>query len=287
MTDKKFTLMAVHAHPDDESIGTGGVLARYAAEGVRTIVVCGTRGETGDILNPEFVSPTPGLRIADIRMLELEKALKALQVESVYFLGYRDSGMAGTPENMDPRAFAQADVLEATTRLVEIIRKVQPHVIVTYNEQGFYGHPDHIMASRVTSGAFHATGDPEFACRKGLRRWQPAKLYYTATPVARLRKMHHLMQESGEAPRFDPEVLGTPEEKITATIDVREFLSAKLEALYCHQSQISPNSFFRRVPKEWRDEAFGYEHFTCVHGCAPSDRKETDLFENLNGEIPE
>ena len=279
--NRELTLMVVHAHPDDESIGTGGILAKYCAQGTRPVLVYGTRGEVGEILNPDFVPHSPGLKIKDIRALELEKALKVLGVESVRFLGYRDSGMPGSPENRHPKAFAQADMQEATGRLVDIIRRVRPHVIVTYNEKGFYGHPDHIMANRVTLRAFHTVGDPEFESKKGLKPWRPAKLYYIAAPIARLRMIYRLALERGEKPSFDPEVLGTPEDEITTIIDVREYLSQKLEALNCHQSQIGPNSFFRRLPKEWRDEALGYECFVCVNGCNTSDHKETDLFEGL------
>ena len=274
--------MAVHAHPDDEAIGTGGILAKYAAEGIRTILVYGTRGEAGEILNPEFVPPSPGLSIKEIRALELEKALKVLQVESVHFLGYRDSGIAGSPENLHPQAFARADLKEATGRLVEIIRRIHPHVIVTYNEKGLYGHPDHVMANRVTLHAFHSAGNPEYEYSQGLDPWRPAKLYYTAIPIARLRMLYKLALERGEEPEFEPEALGTPDEKITTIIDVREYLPQKLKALYCHQSQIGPDSFFRRLPEEWREEAFGYEYFVCVNGCTPTDSKEKDFFEGLS-----
>jgi len=274
--------MVVHAHPDDESIGTGGILAKYSHQGMKTVVVYGTRGEAGDILNTDFVSPSPGLSIKEIRALELEKALKILHVESTYFLGYRDSGMEGSPENLHSQAFAQADLKEATGRLVEIIRRIRPHVIVTYNEKGLYGHPDHIMANRVTLSAFDAAGDPQFEREKKLKPWNPAKLYYTAIPIGRLQTLHKWAIESGEELGFDPQVLGTPEEKITTTVDVREHVSRKLDALFCHQSQVRSDSFFRRIPDEWRDEVFGYEHFVCVKGCGTSHRKETDLFEGLS-----
>jgi LmbE family N-acetylglucosaminyl deacetylase len=211
----------------------------------------------------------------------MEAAINVLAVESVHFLGYRDSGMPGSPENLNPQAFAQADIQEATARLVEIMRRVRPHVIVTYNEKGTYLHPDHIMANRVTLRAFRASGDSEFEIREVLEPWQPAKLYYTAIPLERIRRMHRMSLERGEEPGFDPEVIGTPEEKISTVIDVREYLSQKLEALNCHQSQMNPNSIIRRIPEEWREEVMGYEHFQCVHGCTAADNKETDLFEGL------
>lgn len=275
------TLLAVHAHPDDESISTGGVLAKYSTNGFRTALVYCTRGEAGDILNPDFVSPKPGLSITEIRAIELENAVNVLGVPSVQFLGYRDSGMAGTPENEHPKAFARADKEEATARLVDIIRQLRPHVLVTYNEKGTYLHPDHIMANRITQRAFQASGDPNYKTQTDLKPWQPIKLYYTAIPLERIRRMHKMALEQGEEPGFDPDVLGTPDEKISAVVDVRKYLPQKLEALYCHQSQMNPNSILRRMSEELREEAFGFEHFECVQGCPPTDRKEADLFEGL------
>ena len=272
--------MAVHAHPDDESIGTGGILAKYSAEGVRTVLVYGTRGEVGEILNPEFTPSSPDLKIEDIRTLELERASKVLGVKAVYFLGYRDSGMSGSPDNHHPQAFAQANMREATGKLVDIIRHERPHVIVTYNERGFYEHPDHIMANRVTVQAFHTAGDPEFEGENGLKPWHPDKLYYIATSITRLRTINRLALERGEKPRFDPEVLEKLEDETTTIIDIREYLSQKLEAISCHQSQIGSNSFFRNLPSEYRDEALGYEYFSCVKGCGKTDHEETELFEN-------
>jgi len=273
------TLLAVHAHPDDESISTGGILAKYSAKGLRTVLAYGTGGEAGDILNPEFVAPKPGLDIKEIRAIELAAAVKVLAVGAVYFLGYRDSGMAGSPDNDHPHAFAQADIREATARLVEIIRRVRPHVMVTYNEKGTYLHPDHIMANRVTLRAFQASGDAQFESGEALEPWQPAKLYYTAIPLERIRRMYRIVKDRGEEPGFEPEVLGTPEDKISTVVDVREYLSQKLAALDCHQSQMNPNSIMRRMPEEWRLKVMGYEHFECVQGCPAADTKETDLFE--------
>ena len=279
--NNKFGILAVHAHPDDESISTGGILAKYSEQGFRTALVYGTRGEAGDILNPQFVSPEQGLNITEIRAIELEAAVKVLAVDSVHYLGYRDSGMAGSPENHHPQAFARADIGKATTRLVEIIRRVRPQVIVTYNEKGTYLHPDHIMANRVTVRAFQASADPQFEIDKALIPWQPSKLYYTAIPLERIRKMYRIAREQGEDPGFDPDVLGTREEKISATVDVRKYLAQKLEALNCHQSQLNPNSLFRRMSEEFREEVMGYEHFQCVYGCRTNGIRETDLFEDL------
>jgi len=273
--------MAVHAHPDDESIGTGGILAKYAAQEIRTVVVYGTGGEAGEIQNPAFVPPAPGLTMAEIRALELEKALKVLRVNAVHLLGYRDSGMAGEPTNRHPDAFAVSDMEEATGKVVDLIRRYRPQVIVTYNERGTYGHPDHIMANKVTTKAYHKAGDPDVKSPEGLRPWRPAKLYYSVIPLSRMRRFHELMRRQGKEPDFEPELMGIPDETITTVIDVRKYLARKLEALFCHDSQISPDSFFRRIPEEWKTEAFGFEHFICVDGCGKPDRREEDLFEGL------
>lgn len=281
MAKPELTLMAVHAHPDDESMGTGGILAKYSAEGVRTVVVFGTQGEAGEIQNPEFIHSTPGLKIEEIRARELAKALNLLRVNMVYFLGYRDSGMVGTAENLDPRAFVQADMDEAVGRLVKIIRAVRPHVIITYNEKGLYGHPDHVMAHRITVRAFHEAADPSLYSGDTLEPWLTSKLYYVAIPKSRLVKIAEFLRSVGEEPGFDPEYLGTPDEKITTRIDVREHLDLKMEALFSHQSQISPRSFFKRLPDNFRKEAFGFEHFVCASGCSTTGPQEADLFEGL------
>lgn len=273
------TLLAVHAHPDDESFSTGGLLAKYAALGFQTILVFCTRGEAGEIQDPAFVPPAPGMTIEDIRKMELEKALKVLQVGSVHFLGYRDSGMPGSPDNRHPKAFARAGLKEATAKLVQIIRRTCPQVIVTYNQKGTYGHPDHLMAHKVTLRAFEAAGDPMFRGGLNLPPWRPNKLYYTAFPLSRLRLMVQMAAERGEKPAFDPENLGTPDERITTVIDVREFLNQKFQAILSHASQIGPNSFFWRIPEDWKEEAFGYEHYECAKGC--TSEKETDLFQGL------
>lgn len=281
MQNPQPTLLAVHAHPDDESIGTGGILAKYSALGRKTFVVYGTRGEEGDILNPEFVPPVPSRPMGDLRWEELDQALKVLGVSKYYHLGYRDSGMAGTPANEHPKSFARANLEEATAKLVDILRETRPHVVVTYNERGGYGHPDHIMAHRVTVSAFEKSGDPTYRGLGNHEAWQPLKLYYTATPLERIRKRYQMALDRGEKPRMNPEFLGTPEHLITTMVDVSEYIPKKFEALACHKSQMGPNSFFRQAPPDQVLDYFGYEHYVCVKGCAGASDKEADLFDGL------
>src|SRR5918997_1592354 len=158
--DGRHTLMTVHAHPDDESIGTGGVMARAVAEGHRVVLVTCTDGAMGEIVIPERDTPEEHRRLAATRAVELEAAMAELGVIEWENLGYRDSDMLGRPANLDPRCFWQADLDEAIGRLVWLVRRYRPHVVTTYNDFGGYGHPDHIRTHLVAVGAFERAGDP-------------------------------------------------------------------------------------------------------------------------------
>src|SRR5438067_2333708 len=205
MAEAALTLMAVHAHPDDEAIGTGGVLARYAAEGVQTVLITCTDGAVGEIVDPSVATPE---NLAEVRAGELRAACDLLRVSALHLLGYRDSGMMGTPENDDPRNFWRADLDEATGRLVALIRRHRPQVLVTYDENGFYGHPDHIQANRVAVAAFHAAGDPARFPEQSLAPWQPSKLYYTAVPISRMREFGRRLRELDIEAPFSEEADG-------------------------------------------------------------------------------
>ncbi len=195
------TLMAVHAHPDDECFGTGGVLIKYASEGVHTVLVTATRGEEGEIHDPDLTEEEARPRLAEIREEELRRAAALLKIGVVEYLGYRDSGMMGTPANEHPESFNKADLDEATGRLVRLIRRYRPQVLVTYNEDGGYGHPDHLQCHRVTVRAFEAAGDPAQYPDAG-PAWRPLKLYATAWSRERWRALRAAMRERGiEWPR--------------------------------------------------------------------------------------
>jgi N-acetyl-1-D-myo-inositol-2-amino-2-deoxy-alpha-D-glucopyranoside deacetylase len=281
------TLMTVHAHPDDEAISTGGVLARYAAEGLQTVLVTCTGGEVGEIADPALAQPE---NLGEVREAELRAACDLLRVSHFHLLGYRDSGMAGTPDNDAPGAFWRADLDEATGQLVALVRRYRPQVLVTYDENGFYGHPDHIQANRVTVAAFHAAGDPSRYPELG-PPWTPSKLYYTAVPISRLLAFGARLAEAGiELPGGDDESepeFGTPDEQITTEIDVRDFAAVKREALALHRSQVGPESWFLRLPPELWLEAFGTEHFVLAAAAPPrapaggSSEREDDLFDGL------
>ena len=190
------TLLVVHAHPDDECLGTGGTLARYAAEGVRTVLVTATRGDEGEIHDPTLTEEEARPRLGEIREGELRRAVAILGVDTLEFLGYRDSGMMGTPSNAHPDNFHNANFDEAVGRLVRIIRRDRPQVVVTYNEDGGYGHPDHLQSHKVTAVAFDAAGDPA-RYRDAGTPWAPSKFYAIAWSRENWRKLREELKARG------------------------------------------------------------------------------------------
>jgi N-acetyl-1-D-myo-inositol-2-amino-2-deoxy-alpha-D-glucopyranoside deacetylase len=282
MNNDKLTLMTVHAHPDDEAISTGGILAKYGAEGIRTVLVTCTKGELGEVEDPLYRPPQPGMGISEIREKELAAAIQILNIGAYHNLNYKDSGMAGTTGNNDPKAFVRADITEATHRLVGIIRRERPQVIVTYDENGIYGHPDHIMANRVTQKAFAAASDSNLILDSSEPPWQPRKLYFFVLPKARLKKFRRAAENSGNSEAAPVDLMGTPDDEITTRIDVTQFLDQKFEAIFSHASQFGPSHRFHKLPDALKTEMFGVEHFICYLGCSqPVNGKETDLFQGL------
>ena len=283
---ERLTIMAVHAHPDDECMSTGGALARYSNEGLRTVLVTATRGEEGEIVDPDMDQDEVRPKLGDVRTEELRCASHHLGIEELHILGYRDSGMAGTAANAHPACFAQADLHEATGRLVRLIRTMRPHVVTCYNEHGGYGHPDHIQVNRVTVAAFHAAGDAAQYPTIGLAPWQPLKLYYTAYPRSYILARYALLRSMGEEtpldrPDFDPNKVGTPDEDITTRVDIHPFLSRKMEALRCHRSQVAPDWWYFRMPPDVLNDTFCHEFFVRMVSHIPANGSEHDLFAGL------
>lgn len=266
--------MAVHAHPDDEVFSTGGILAKSAQEGDRVVVVYCTNGEAGEMhdadLEPEDAIP----RLGEIRMEEARKACALLGVTDVFFLGYRDSGMKDTKENEHPAAFANAALDEATQRLMEIIRTTQPQVMIAYDEDGGYGHPDHIMAHRIAVEAFQKLqGEPG----------APRKLYYSARSREGFRRYVEALKEHGlTVPWIDGDFnfdeYGVPDEEITAHIDVEAFVGLKKRALAVHRTQIKPDFFYLQIPDDALAAGSGLEYFVRVLPPPMPGERETDLF---------
>src|SRR5580704_8604077 len=272
MSERPLTLMAVHAHPDDEAIGTGGILARYSTEGVRTVLVTCTNGELGDA--PGGIKPDDPAHdeavVVPLRRKELEASCDVLGVAHLEMLGYHDSGMEGWPQNEAPESFWRTPVADAAGRLAALMRTYEPQVVVTYDENGFYGHPDHIQANRVTRAAIAECGIP-------------AKLYYTAVARSLIRGFGEVLAEAGierpaeveENPDF-----GTPDELITTTIDCSAVAGRKYASLAAHASQ-SDNIFFLQMGEELFSTLMGSESFVRAVDSTDAPVPEDDLFAGL------
>ncbi|MET7806122.1 PIG-L family deacetylase [Micromonospora chersina] len=275
MAERSLTLMAVHAHPDDEATSTGGVLARYAAEGITTVLVTCTDGRCGD--GPGGVKPgDPGHdpeAVVAMRAAELTASCEALKVTDVETLGYADSGMMGWATNDLPGAFWNTPVAEAADRLAELIRRYRPDVVVTYDENGFYGHPDHIQAHRITMAAVERTGIP-------------AKVYWTTVPRSAFQEFGRVMKEIGvefpepDGPSEEMPQLGLPDEEITTWVDTSAYGGQKFESLAAHASQ-AENIFFLQLGQDRFTELMGVETFVRVRDTTDAPTPEDDLFAGL------
>jgi N-acetyl-1-D-myo-inositol-2-amino-2-deoxy-alpha-D-glucopyranoside deacetylase len=285
------TFMAVHAHPDDEVMSTGGTFALLAARGVRTVLVTSNLGEEGEIVDPDLSEEQKKElfpHLAETRVKELAASVKALNISEHRLLGYRDSGMAGTPSNNHPDAFYRAVFDEAVKRLVSIIRELQPQVIVTYDPFGSYGHPDHVQAHRITLVAFEAAGDARCYRDLPFPAWQPTRLYYAVVPRSAMTRMMEEGKASGEPgpwdnPAMNTELMGIADELISTRIDVRPYIENKLQALRAHKTQIHPAMFERAATPEQLEQFLGYEHYVLAHQALmphPGEM-ETNLFPGL------
>jgi len=276
------TLLAVHAHPDDECIGTGGILARYSAEGGRTVLVTCTDGAVGEISDPSLATPE---NLAAVRAVELEAAVRILGISRLVTLGYRDSGMAGTADNQHPASFLQSDFEQAVERVVQVVRAERPQVIVTYDENGMYGHPDHIRAHQVAVAAFAAAGDASQYPAAG-PLWAPRKLYYSVFPRSAMQTFGERLRAAGIEPPFaaDSEQarqFGVADERVTTRVDVRAYADHKRRALEAHRTQMGPEQFFMRLPPEVFVDVFAHEFFQRIEGPTAGPAPETDLFAGL------
>jgi mycothiol S-conjugate amidase len=256
---------------------------------VRVVVVTCTGGEAGEILNPAMDKPGVLERMPELRRQELAKALEIIDVTAHHWLGYRDSGMAESDTNGHPDAFANADLDEATGRLVALIRAERPQVVLTYDERGGYPHPDHVRTHEVSVAAFEAAGDPGRYPEAG-PPFQPLKLYYHATfSRERMELIHEGAVARGiESPfaewlaRWDEEDDGFPEPVVTAQVDVAAWLGRRRDALIAHATQIDPNSFWFAIPDEVVAEVYPWEDYTLARSLVPVPERETDLFEGID-----
>jgi mycothiol conjugate amidase Mca len=283
MTAEPLSLLAVKPHPDDEAITMGGTLARYSAEGVRTTLVTATRGEVGEILDPELDPKEAFPRLAAIREAELRRACEIMGVGELVFLGYEDSGMAGLPRNREPHTFWRADEEEAVGRLIQVIRRVRPQVIATENEMGGYGHPDHIKTHRVAIGAFFYAGDVERF--PGGEPFRPSKLYYSAFPKSVGRQMAEAMKRAGVENRWgedgEPPPFAVGDERVTTRLDVSAYVEIKIQAMLAHKTQIPPDSWFMKVRDVLGPDAWARETYERVRSSVETSLPEDDLFAGL------
>ncbi|MCH7625781.1 MAG: PIG-L family deacetylase [Chloroflexi bacterium] len=274
-------LLAVFAHPDDESFACGGTLAHYANRGFTVTLVCATRGEAGEISDASLATRD---NLAEVRERELRNAADALGVTELVLLDYRDSGMAGTPENGHPRAFGNAEPDEVVRELVGIMRRSRPHAVITFDPNGGYGHPDHIAAHNHTTAAFHAAADPEMFPGLGTP-WRPARLFYSVFSRGMFDKMKQglasLGEDVSEFEEWESSSILWEDEDIHAVIDVSGVADAKLKAWNCHQTQFGPDNPMRRVPEDQLSHIIGTETFVLGSPESVDGARYDDLFEGL------
>jgi len=297
MPDRRMLL--VHAHPDDESINNGATMARYVAEGAQVTLLTCTLGEEGEVLVPELaqLAADQADQLGGFRISELTAAMAALGVTDFRWLGgagrYRDSGMMGTPANQNPRAFWNADLEEAAAHAVAVVREVRPQVVVTYDENGGYGHPDHIQAHRVAMRAVEVAADPGFRPDLG-EPWQVAKVYWTAMPRSVVQQGIDALAGMGEASPFeglgdiDEVPFVVADEVVTAAVDGRPFAGHKDAALRSYPTQITVDGPFFALSNNLGQEVLGTEYYRLVRGergpAGPTPQGwEDDLFAGLTG----
>jgi mycothiol S-conjugate amidase len=281
MPDQHLCLLTVHAHPDDEASKGAGTVARYHAAGVRTVLVTCTGGEAGDILNPAMDRPEIVADLPAVRRRELARATEIIGYDDVVLLGYRDSGMPDTPANADPQAFANVPLDEAVGKLVEVIRRERPQVIVTYpDDQSGYPHPDHLRVHDISVLAFEQAGDPDAHPGAG-EPWQPLKLYYSVWSRRRIEAMHRRFGELGLESPFDDRWFERPshDDRITTAIDLDGFNEVRLDALLAHETQIDPTSpFWFGLPREDQAAIHPYDDYILARSLVDTKVPEDDLF---------
>ena len=306
MADVDFTgtplcVLTLHAHPDDEASKGAPTMARYHAEGVRTVLVCCTGGEEGELHNPSLREPgqpfhglTPEeekATLAELRPLELARSAEVIGFDEVVMLGYRDSGMKDSPANDDPASFHQADFDEAVGRLVAEIRRTRPQVIVTYNDdQQGYPHPDHLRVHDISVPAFERAGDPAWYPEHG-EPWQPLKLYFTVWSRRRLLAVHQALLDLRGASPFDDAWFERPDQdgRITTQVNIADYMWARSGALRAHATQVDPSeAFWFGLTDEELAEIYPYEDWILARslvGQPEPGTVEDDLFAGIRESV--
>jgi LmbE family N-acetylglucosaminyl deacetylase len=285
-----YRMLLAFAHPDDESFGMGGAIAYYAERGVEISLICSTNGDVGTV-DPEWLEKYE--TIAELRLAELRCAAEKLGIKNVITYGYRDSGMAGSPENEHPDCLIHADEDVVTGRIVRDIRTIRPHVVVTFDPYGGYGHPDHIYMHRVTTRAFYAAGNPlQFPeqLADGLAPYQPAKLYYNTFPRLPLRLMVWSVRLRGQDPRRmgknqDLDLQAALDNHLPATtrLNIAAYQDVWDAAANCHASQENPRRNIQGFANRLARFVYRYQDFTRVHPPRNGrrERLERDMFAGI------
>lgn len=277
------TLLGIYAHPDDEIIGPGGTLARYAADGARVGLVIATRGEAGEIQRPGTATLET---LTEVREQEMRCSANALGISDLIFLDYRDSGMAGTADNEHPGALINAPEGEVTGKLVAIIRQFQPDVLLTFEPFGGYGHPDHIVINRLTLAALTAAPDARQYPEAG-SPWQPSRLFYPLLPDSVILEIKEQVAAAGGNLAGYDELIegrgaaGVPDYDIHAVLDISDYVKQKWEAWDCHQTQFGPDSRFRRLPDAQMQALLSREYFHLAYPSTPPHAVLQDLFAGI------
>lgn len=282
-------LMAIHAHPDDESSKGAATMAKYAAEGHRVKVITCTDGRRGDVLNPAMDRPGVLENMTEVRRGEMARAVEALGVEHVW-LGYEDSGLPeGDPLPPLPEGcFALVDPVEAGTEIVRQVREFRPHVIITYDENGGYPHPDHLKVHEVSMFAWEKSGDPDFAPEVG-EPWTPLKLYYShGFILQRMKLLQDLLLDRGEKSPYElmikrwEENEGDIMERVTTQVSCQDYFTQRAAALTAHATQIDPAGAFLASPIEDQQQVWPTEEFELAKSRVETTLPETDLFAGID-----
>ncbi len=278
------TLLAIHAHPDDESSKGAATVAHYAAAGVHCVLVTATGGEAGDILNPAMDKPDVKERLAELRKEELLEAARIIGYGEVRELGYRDSGMPDTEANAHPAALVNASHEEVLGRLVTIVRDLRPDVIFGYDDHERYPHPDHLAVHRLALDLFDAAADPNRFPGTG-NPWSAARLFAPVFTVRRIRALHDASIDRGlESPfqRWIDSLDGaTDDGKLLVSVDVADTLEVGRDALRAHRTQIDPDGFWFKLPTDVVAEVYPYEDFELLRARVPLPEGAKDLFAGL------
>lgn len=277
----ELSLLGVFAHPDDEQT-MSGALAKAAAEGIKTGLICATRGEMGEIAEPSLATSD---NLGSVREAEMRAACTVLGVKYLWFLDYRDSGMMGTPGNDDPTCFYRVQDEEALERMVKLIRQFRPTVMVTFDETGGYGHPDHLTVYRLATLAFDAAANPDLYTEAG-PAWTTRRLYYSSFPRSAITRMSDWLKEQGIPNPFgevDMSTLGMDDNIITNAVDVSEWVAVKDKSLQMHRTQMNPDSPFTKIPPEIVTQIRSVEYYALGMGepLPAAEGWSPDLFAGL------